>query len=210
MIKKVFINLFSFNLIGLLFLFSSLSFSETRVKTVEFNLGGYYNATNLASNTQFNFPTRNIKIPENSINIISAWVDYYGLAVSGVNVNPIVIYFDSGDSATTPRFTSAQYTTQSGESIVLSAKADVTSVISSQISSLSSGVNFTAGIRITGPTSNMHTAKLYITYSYDDESPIQLKTVRFPLYSNWSAKVAVSTGALAPTTTSMWYLSTQK
>ncbi|MEW6011867.1 MAG: hypothetical protein AB1602_00555, partial [Elusimicrobiota bacterium] len=192
-------------LISILLLDTSFLFSETKIKTVEFKFGGYYSSTNLASGTQFNFPTRFIKLPENSKVIRSAWLEYRGLAVSAVNVNPLVIYFDPGTTATTSRFTSAQYTTRSGESIVLSARVDVTSVIASQVSNLSNGVNFTAGVRITGPTSNMHTMKLYITYEYDDASPRQVKTVRFPLYSDWTNKIASYLGAKAPGVSSMYY-----
>ncbi len=199
--KKIFIVFFIFSQ-----LFCSFLYSETAIKTVEFNFGGYYSATDIASGVQFNFPTRFIKLPENSKVIRSAWIDFTALAVGAVNVNPLVIYFDAGSSATTPRFTSAQYTTQSGESIVVRARADVTSVIAAQLSNLSGGVNFTAGVRITGPATNMHTAKLYITYEYDDESPTQIKTVRFSLYSDWANKIATKLGLQAPGTITMRYL----
>ncbi|MEF3280311.1 MAG: hypothetical protein K6357_05025, partial [Elusimicrobiota bacterium] len=196
--KYIFISLFPF-------LFEVFSFSEIRIKTVEFNFGGYYSSTNLGSATQYNFPARFIKLPENSKVIRSAWIEYAGLAVSAANVNPLVIYFDAGTVPQTARFTSTRYTTQSSESIVLSAKADVTSVVSAQVNNLSSGVNFACGIKITGPTSNIHTVKLYITYEYDDNSPLQVKTVRFPLYSDWSNKIASYKNPKAPGTSSFQY-----
>ncbi|GAB4029146.1 MAG: hypothetical protein Fur0012_03120 [Elusimicrobiota bacterium] len=195
-----------FNSLFIFFVFSSLLSAETRIKTVEYNFGGYYSATNLASATQYNFPARNIKLPENGKNIRSAWLEYEGFTAAAKNINPIVIYFDAALTPSSARFTSGQYTVQTGESIILFAKADVTSVIQSQINNLASGVNFAAGIRITGPASNSHTIKLFITYEYDDESPLQVKTVRFPLYSDYANKIASFLSQQAAGTRSMQYL----
>lgn len=74
----------------LAFILYPLSFlsAETRIKTVEYNFGGYYSASDLSSNTQFNFPTRTVKLPENGKTIKSAWLEFEGLAVSAVNINP--------------------------------------------------------------------------------------------------------------------------
>ena len=158
-------------------LLSSNLFAETRVKTVEYNFGGYYSATNKASGAQTNFPTRTVKLPENGKAIRSAWLEFEGLAVSAANINPLTISFDAGTAAATARFTSGQYTSQTAESIRLFARADVTSVINAELAQLAAGRQFTAAVAITGPTSNMHTMKLYITYEYDDLSPVQVKII---------------------------------
>ncbi|MBI4052275.1 MAG: hypothetical protein HY400_07195, partial [Elusimicrobia bacterium] len=177
----------------------------TRIKTVEYNFGGYYNGTDLASASAFPFPTRTVKLPESGKIIRSAWLEYEGLAVSNNDVNPITIRFDAGTSASTARFTSVQYTDRTGESIRLFVRADVTSVLTAQLANLAAGQTFTAAVIMTGPSSNMHTMKLFITYEYDDTSPVQVKTVRFALYSDFNNLVAAFTAQQAAGTLPMTY-----
>jgi len=191
---------------GALLLAAGPLFADTRIKTVEYNIGGYYSNTNVNSNTQYNFTSRTIKLPENGKVIRSAWLHYEGLTTLSSNVNPLIIYFNQGAAASTARFTSAQYTVTSGESIKLFARADVTSAINAELANLASGVQFTAGVRMTGPTSNMHSIKLFVTYEYDDQSPLQVKTVRFPLYSSYASGIAAFTTQQAAGTRAMQYL----
>mgnify|MGYP001573049678 CR=1 FL=1 len=118
---------------GRLFLFLALTVypaaflhAETRVKTVEYNFGGYY-GVDVLSAVQTNFPTRTIKLPENGKAIKSAWLEFEGLAVtSNQNVTALALYFDAAATATTAVPTTGQYTDQTGESMRLFARADVT------------------------------------------------------------------------------------
>ncbi|MHB0995340.1 MAG: hypothetical protein ACYC2I_03110, partial [Elusimicrobiales bacterium] len=197
---------FGRSLLSLAFLLYPLSFvsAETRIKTVEYNFGGNYGA-DVNSGTQFNFPARTVKLPENGKTIRSAWLEFEGLAVSGVDVNPIRLYFDAGASATTVRLQSVQYTDSTAESIRLFARADVTAAVQAELAQLAAGRQFTAGVAITGPASNSHAMKLYVTYEYDDQSPTQVKTVRFPLYSDYASGIAAFTGQQAAGTALMQY-----
>ncbi|MDA8132418.1 MAG: Ig-like domain-containing protein, partial [Elusimicrobia bacterium] len=180
--------------------------ADTRIKTVEYNFGGYYSNTDKASGSKTTFTSRTLKLPENGKVIRSAWLHYEGIAVSATNVSPLVIYFDAGAAANTARFTSVQYTAQSGESIRLFARADVTSVINAQLANLAAGAQFTAGVAITGPASNMHSMTLYVTYEYDDQSPQEVKTVRFPVYSDYVNGIAAYTAQQPAGTKTMQYL----
>ena len=198
---------FSFAPLFLFFSFllspSSFLHAETRIKTVEYNLGGYYSATNVNSGTKTSFPTRTIRLPESGLTIRSAWLEYEGITTAATNVSPLVLYFNAAATATTARFTSGAYTTQTGESIKLYARADVTAIVAA--GTLATGQIFTGAVTITGPTTNSHNMKLHITYEYDDQSPIQVKTVRFPLYSNYAGKIAAYTAQRAAGTSAMQY-----
>lgn len=85
----------------LVFLMVNNLFSATRIKTVEWNFGGRYSTTNLASGSVYTFPTRTITLPENGKVIRKAWVEFEGLACSAADVNPLTIRFDAGSSAST-------------------------------------------------------------------------------------------------------------
>ncbi|MFQ3675255.1 MAG: hypothetical protein SNJ64_01775, partial [Endomicrobiia bacterium] len=180
-------------LIICILLLCSTIFSATRIKTVEWNFGGRYNQTDLGGGTAHTFPTRTIVLPENGKVIRSAWLEFEGLACSALNVSALTIRFDAGPTASTIRLNTGQITTQTGESVKLYARADVTSVIASTYTTAGSSRNFTASVTISGPTSNSHTLKLFITYEYDDTSPIQVKTVRVPLYSEGNVASRLST-----------------
>ncbi|HBA59975.1 MAG TPA: hypothetical protein DCZ92_03980, partial [Elusimicrobia bacterium] len=175
--------------------------AETRIKTVEYNFGGYYSATDVASNTKYSFPTRTVKLPDYTA-IRSAWLEFEGLTTVRTSINPLTIFFNAGATATTARFTSGAYTTHSGESITIFARADVTAALAG---TLISGQTFTAGVTIAGPGSNAHTMKLHITYEYDENAATQVKTVRFPLYSDYTGKIAAFTGQQAAGTMTMQY-----
>jgi len=58
-------NFFRIIIISFILLFTNFfAFAETRIKTVEYNFGGYYGADVISGN-KTNFPTRKIKLPEN-------------------------------------------------------------------------------------------------------------------------------------------------
>jgi len=101
--------------LSLAFILYPLSFlsAETRVKTVEYNFGGYYGADR-ASAAQTDFPTRTVKLPENGKTIKSAWLEFEGLTAAS-DTNPIRLYFNAGTAASTIRLQSAQYTDATGE-----------------------------------------------------------------------------------------------
>lgn len=187
-----------FVVLNLVFL-SSMIFARTRIKTVEWNFGGRYSTTDLTSGSVYTFPTRTITLPENNKVIRSAYLEFEGLACSAANITSLTIRFDAGNVANTIVLNTSQITAQTGESVKLYVRADVTSIVASTFTTSGISRNFTASVTITGPTSNSHTLKLYITYEYDDTSPLQVKTVRFPLYSAENIASSVS-GQAAPGT----------
>ncbi|PIV53264.1 MAG: hypothetical protein COS17_04720, partial [Elusimicrobia bacterium CG02_land_8_20_14_3_00_37_13] len=127
---------------------------------MEWNFGSYYSVADIASNGQWNPPYITINLPETGITIRNAYLEFEGLAVSKVNMSNMNIYFNAGTvPGTIVDNITAQYTYRTGESIVVCAKANVTSQITSWTNQ-----NYCSRVIITGPTSNMHSLKLYITY----------------------------------------------
>ncbi len=175
------------------------AYAGMRIKTVEYNFGGYYSAVDCFGGAAgFTFPTRMVKLPEDGKIIRSAWLEYEGFVVNqNKNANPLTIYFDAGASATTARLATAQYTDNTGESIRVFGRANVTAAVNAELANLAAGRQFTARVAFTVPDTNAHTMKLYVTYEYDDASAVQVKTVKFPLYSDYTNKIAAFTGQLA-------------
>src|SRR3989339_1013155 len=158
--------------------------ARTRIKTVEYSFGGRYVQNNVAAGGVFTFPSITVYMPENGKAIRNAYLDFECEAIS-VDVTYVDIRFDQGASASTTRLLTGQYTEGTAEEERIHAVCDVTGEIANAASQ-----QYTAAVSIGGAASNIHTLKLFVTYEYDDTSPAQVKTVRFPLYSDMPNKIA--------------------
>ncbi len=155
--------------------------AATRIKTVEYTFGSYSGATapaDIASNGFWTPAAITVYLPENGKTIRSAWLEVFTHATA-VNASDVQVRFNTGATpATVVDNITAQITNQTGETQILRILADVTSQITTTSPQL-----YSMDFRVTGPASNSHSAKLFITYEYDDTSATRLRTVRFPLYS---------------------------
>ncbi|MBN1823204.1 MAG: S24/S26 family peptidase, partial [Endomicrobiales bacterium] len=158
--------------------------AATRIKTVEWNYGGYYSSSDVNTWTP---PYIYINLPDaiatSPIKNAYLEISYLDSAGSASDTTDIDIYFNTGASPTdtVDNITGNQVPDSSGESQPMRVRADVTSKITSW-----SSQNYSMRIQISGSDFNMCAAKLYITYLYDDQSPTQVKTVKFPIFSNSS------------------------
>ncbi|MEW6041405.1 MAG: hypothetical protein AB1633_07790, partial [Elusimicrobiota bacterium] len=186
MVAKTLWLIFSFlpfYLSTLLPFYPSTLHAATRIKTVEYNFGGYYSATNLASGVNWVPPYITVNLPESGVAIKSAYVEFEGLAVANASVTGLDIYFNIGTSTSMAAIDNitAQYTYRSGESLRVYARADVTPRLTAWNNQPCSALVVMSGVSV---TSNMHSLKLYITYEYEDTSATQIKTIKYPLESN--------------------------
>jgi len=165
--------------LALLFLSAGQKLSAaTRIKTVEYNFGSRYSTSNLASGTAWTPPTITVHLPESGVVIRNAYLELEALASVSTTLSDLQIRFNTGGTASTLVFDGAgTYITQTGELFRVAAKADATAQVTAW-----SNQTYSASVTLTGPSSNMHALKLYVTYEYDDTSATQVKTVRFPAY----------------------------
>ena len=169
-------------LISISILLSTPLFAATRIKTVEFNYGSWY-GNNVPNGIAWSPPYIPIDLPESGITIKNAFLEFGCISIDNVDTTGIDISFDQNTTATNVRdvIGAGLYIQDSGEAYTIKARCDVTNVIAG--ASWPGAFNFASKVVITGPPTNSHTLKLYITYEYDDTSTAQLKTVRFPLFS---------------------------
>ncbi|MDI6831575.1 MAG: hypothetical protein QME88_09610 [Actinomycetota bacterium] len=159
----------------------------TRVKTVEYALGQRFDPNPLAAGAAWSPGTTQVWLPEAGVSVFRAWLDLHvqAPATPPSDVSSISVLLNGQEYSPV----SGRFTTQSGESCILWVSADVTAAFSS----FSNPFSATPAVTVNGATSQGHSLKLYITYTYDDQSPVQLKTVRYPLASNTAALAANST-----------------
>ncbi len=158
--------------------------TTTDVKTVAFFAGQRESATDLAENTYVYFPDFNVYLPENDVNVVSAWVEaqiYSTFSSTTGTTNVIDVDVNVNGTIYAP-ITSA-YTLDSAEPEPFMVRADVTS----QFASFSNPKLFNVGIKVdsssTNHRTNAHALVLYVTYQYDPTSSTQIRTVKFPLDS---------------------------
>ncbi|MCX7910601.1 MAG: hypothetical protein N2505_03375, partial [Endomicrobia bacterium] len=201
--------LLCFYLVCVLFCFVNFSFAAIRIKTVEYTFG-IGSSTGIVSGTTHTYPTIRFRLPD-AVAIRRAWLELDAFVEGTGNnshITSVQIYFSSGTSAgTTPRDIISDGTTvidgSPDESIRCFFRADVTSVVGLP----KSWTNYTAAVSISCATGGLIqnlALKLYITYEYDDTSPIQVQTVRFPLLSGTNV-ASRQTQAPAGTLTSFSY-----
>ncbi len=161
----------------------------TRVKTVEFNFGGYYSATNVASWTP---PYVTINLPDAiaSSPIKDAVLDIQYQSIPAVTnkdspTTAIDVLFSTGNAAGGAAIdgigTGVTMPTSSRKNDIMCLRFDATSKMTAW-----SNTPYSMKITLTGSNGilyNLYSAKLFITYYYDDTATTQVKTVHFPLFS---------------------------
>jgi hypothetical protein len=159
----------------------------TRIKTVEYWLGG--SNTTLASNTRRDFTQVSVRLPETSkvfrsVRLIVHVMDAQTTAAT--MTNPVLgiqigaVAFSNATLGNPPA--------NSGEHGAYIFERDVTAYFTTNFTTAVHNVG--AGVQFTGPVTINHSAKIIITYEYDDTSTEHVKTVRIPIESNVGALTA--------------------
>jgi murein DD-endopeptidase MepM/ murein hydrolase activator NlpD len=204
------------------------AFSETEatenpetIKTVEYVLGGGSDAASRASTnvvyagsswnlTKATAGTISVVIPGSGIQVRNAYLEARIVSSTSTTLTDVDMTMDTtpGPSAGTdgrvsPVIQGTYYAT-SGLSYWLMVRANVTSQLSIQSDSdWNSGVAVNTSLAITGPTTQLNSMKLVITYEqdYSNTPHNELKTVRFPLTSTTSGDTGTKRAACAGSAT---------
>lgn len=162
-----------------------------QIKTVEYYLGQRADPNPLAAGTAWSPGATQVRLPETGLSVRSAWLDLHvqAPATPSSDVTSISMVLNGQDYSVV----NGRYTTQSGESCILWVSADVTAAFTS----FTNPYSVTPAVTIYGATSQGHSLKLFITYVYDEGSPTQLKTIRYPLASSTTATAAGGTYSVA-------------
>lgn len=180
---------------------------STRTKTVEFVIGQFSGngSTGRSSNTNNTSSIATVRLAETNVSIKNAYIEYefQFAAQSAITVNSSTLSFDacvvsctpdawsgSGRVATTD---SSVLEYSSGESNVVRMYLDVTSEtqLAAYTGSASGSLSVQAGYRFrTATTQSTHfanaSAKLVMTYTYNDSSAELTNTIIYPLESTAS------------------------
>jgi len=148
---------------------------DTRTKTVEFFVGQYY-GTGIASATVTNYDFT-VYLPDaiSSASVIrSAYIEYNTL-IDGTN-DASATDFQLGVVGSLTSLSAPDVIDQTGESTPVGMKLDATAKLRSIIQAAGT-YNLRFSTSITGPVHYGESAKLMITYDYDDTAATQLKTI---------------------------------
>lgn len=153
----------------------------TRLKTIEY---WFPELASITDNSDTNFTQITVYIPETVVSFISSTLDVIvqDAAVAAANVNRRQVSLQLGASGYTTVNNTNLYT-QSGEQKWIQMTGDLTSLFTTSWT----GTSMTCDARIlldsagTSPIWSDATAKLSITYSYDDTATTHIKTVWLPL-----------------------------
>ena len=175
-----------FSFLALFFVALGLnSLAGTEVKTLELMVDQANGATVIGGGAGGEFwNTRTIKLvlPESSISVQSAWIEVEIYTNNTSDYNLLVVQF--------PRDTNvlvyppiAYVWDQSGEQGIIVFKANVTSFFSGK----SFPLDVNGAVSILGNSVRNNKMKLFITYTYDDTSAVEMKTIKYPLDTNITA-----------------------
>ncbi len=173
-------------------LLASLPAAEagTQIKTVGFFIDQRLQNTqsDVASNAFWDSQTVPVTLPENSITIRSAWVEFRAVTTSAVAAQVVnVTLLVNGTQRSVANNTKPKYYLgSSAEEYPFYVYADVTPFLTGFSWSGTHGVN--VSVRVNGVATNQHNALLWVTYEYDDTSPSQINTVIYPIYS-WNSTI---------------------
>jgi len=174
--------------------------AATRTKTVEFFIGqNQTSGTGVAANTYWSPTAVTIDLPDaiTSANLIkSAWIDFTFQSAATTAPGVVTIGLTpSGQSESI--FTSASYLS-SGENYSIRIKPNFTSAVAGRFVAAGS-YSFSFRAKVAGVATKMASAKMFITYDYDDQATTQLNTVKYMIGQS-AGNVAV--GATGTTFTS--------
>ena len=197
-IKNTFLVNFLFLVfLGIVFnlIFCGEAKAETRTKTVEYFLGQNQNSgTGVAANTYWSPTAVTVELPDviTSANAVkSAWVDFtFQSASTGAPGVVTIGLTPAGMSESV--FTSVSYLA-SGENYAIRVKPDFTSAVGARFTSAGS-FSFSFRAKVAGTATKMASAKLFITYDYDDQAAIQINTVKYRIGQSTGNVAVGSTG----------------
>ena len=158
----------------------------SRVKTIEYTTQTVI--TTLASNTNRTLtgPT-SIYIPETGITFKSVVVNVMANEDSNgaTNLTSPTIAIQLGAVAFSS-VTLVNPQANSGEAQAWMFSRDVTSYFTTNWTGTTTSMSWAVRVNLSGPATNNHSAKLIITYQYDDSATTQVKTIRIPVESTRS------------------------
>ncbi|MEF3691627.1 MAG: hypothetical protein V3574_01055 [Candidatus Moraniibacteriota bacterium] len=191
--KKIQILFLLIAFLGLAFFGCKEARAETRTKTVEYFLGqNQTSGSGVSANTYWSPSAVTIELPDSvtSANAVkSAWVDFTFQTASTSAPGVVTIGLTpSGMSESV--FTSVSYLS-SGENYAIRVKPDFTSAVAARFTSAGS-YSFSFRARVANVATKMASAKLFITYDYDDQATTQLNTVKY-IIGQSAGNVAVGT-----------------
>lgn len=159
-----------------------------RTKTIEYAFDANRSAS-LAAATRYQFPTMSIYIPETgSRTFRSAFVELHfrDNVTVAADMSSVLIGVKLGSAAYTDQTVATTAGPggflNSGEQQSFALLQDVTSYFNTNFGS-NPTQSCQVAVQFGGLATNNHSAKLYITYDYDDAADIRVKTVRVPIGS---------------------------
>jgi len=158
-----------------------------RTKTIEYALDGNRASASVATGATMVFPTTSIWIPETSSRQFASVVleaNFRDAGAAAASLTSCSLIIQLGTAAANAGVTTTTLT-NSGEQQSFVWTRDVTQYFSSSFGNGPSQ-SCAIGIAVGGITTNNHSAKLHITYQYDDAANTRAKTVRIPLNSTGS------------------------
>ncbi len=154
--------------------------NATQIKTVEYMLGMDNPGADTARASAATITVSNytlIYLPEDYVKVDSAWIESYGATASSADITAAKIIFNG----ITYNPVTSLYGDTSGEEYSFYLLTNVTNASWAFVTPMQANMS----ISITGPTWSASSSKLFITYEYNDSSPTQLNTVRFPFDKIW-------------------------
>lgn len=167
----------------LLALLPALAHATLRTKTVEYAFET--RTTDLATATRNDFSAITVYIPETTSRTFrSVVVEVYAMhnSTTAVNTTATLVGMKLGAAAFSDSTVTATFTA-SGDPYSFFTTRDFTSYWNTNFGAGSSQTA-QVGVQFTGPTTNTISAKLIITYEYDDSATTRVRTVHIPLESN--------------------------
>lgn len=195
--------------------------SPKQLKTIEYVLGGGSDDTSRASTafvyagsswnaTKGSAGTVSIAIPGTGIQVRNAYVETRISASTATNMTDVDMTFDAtpgpeaGTDGRVSPVVQGTYMETSGQGYWMMVRAPVGSQLSIQSDSQwNAGVAVVSGISVTGPSVQLTSMKLVITYESDyvESAHDEVKTVRFPLDSTVSGDTGTKQSACSASAT---------
>lgn len=191
------------------------------LRTIEYVLGGGSDTTSRTTGTNVyagsswnttkgSAGTVSIEIPGTGIAVRNAYLEARISVSTAANTTDIDMLFDatpgpnSGTDGRVSPVIQGTFAETSGQGYWMLVRAEVGSQLAVQTDSdWNSGVDVVAGLSTTGPTTQLNSIKLVVTYEQDyDETPHdEIKTVRFPLDSTATGDTGSTRAACAASAT---------
>ena len=179
--------LFGVGAVAVLFFFLPLGIHDahasSKTKTVEYFFFQYESATNISANNGIqntawpatcdgnNNASTTISIPESSVTIRSAWIEWRTIIEGATTAAGDMRFCRQGQAASSISFGSIN--TDTAESQLIVIRQDVTNEI------VAGTATYFFNARLDNTIRNTDSVKIIITYEYDSNSTTQLKTNKY-------------------------------